>query len=123
MVRVLFEISLPSPSLDTVAEALREGALGPGITARLGLDAVGTGCSGPARGGNAGWTPCWIAIEGQEENPGPVAAALSRVKALVVEACRSAGLELFAIPANAQIRDEFYRLRDILDVPGRLERR
>lgn len=122
MIRVIFEVSLPSRRVGPVRMELAAHPV-PGTFARLELNARGPGCEGPARGGRADWTPCWISVESEDESPGPMAEALSRVKDLVVEACREGGLELFSIPANAQIGDDYRRFRDLTDLAEHLERR
>jgi hypothetical protein len=120
MVRVLFEISIPEASLEGIRAALAPGALPEGITGRLEVVARSGGCESPARGGNARWTPCWISLEAAEGRRQALAGALGPLKEALAGAARPAGLELFAVPATAQIGDGFHRFRDLLDLAERL---
>ena len=120
MVRVLFEISLPAMSLRKVQDALRPENLGAAVAGRVELSPAAAGCESPARGGEASWTPCWISVEAQDSMGTELTDALRRVKRAVVEACHDGGLEVRAIPANAQIGDEYHRFRDLLDVARHL---
>jgi hypothetical protein len=116
MVRVLFEISLPRTALASVRSALAPDALPRGIVARLETDARFAGCQGPARGGEADWIPCWISIGGEQGIAASLEEPLRRLRAAVVAAARRGSMEIYAIPATAQIGDEFRRYRDVLDV-------
>lgn len=115
MVRILFETSVPASTLKGLTEALGAAAARGGLAARVETVARGA-CAGPATGGDADWTPCWVSLEAESPDPARVAAALRDVKALVAAACRSGGLEVFAVPSNAQVGDEFRRFKDLLDV-------
>lgn len=120
MVRVLFEISLPASTLAKVAAALEPGAVPEGVVGRLQVVDRSGGCESPARGGAASWTPCWISLEAQAGREGELATCLRPLKAALADAARTGGLELFAVPATAQIGDEFHRFRDLLDLERRL---
>jgi hypothetical protein len=120
MVRILFEISLPASTLGSVAMALGPGAVPEGVVGRLQVVDRSGGCESPAQGGAASWTPCWISLEAPEERRTALASCLSPLKAALVAAARTGGLELFAVPATAQIGEEFHRFRDLLDVARRL---
>lgn len=122
MIRVIFETSLPFRWVGRVRADLAAYPV-PGTSARLERDVRAPGCEGPAQGGSADWTPCWVSVESEDDSPAPMAEALARVKSLVVEACREGGSEVFAIPANARIGDDYYRFRDLSDVVKHLERR
>jgi len=116
MVRVLFEISLPHDTVDSVRSTLAPETLAAGIVGRLEMDERGGGCQSPARGGEAAWTPCWISVEGQHVDASSLAGPLHRLREAVVAAARRGGLQLYAIPATAQIGEEFRRYPDLLDV-------
>ena len=120
MVRVILEISLPAETVPAVAEVLAAGRLGPGSRARLERSQGGSGCSGPAVGGEARWTPCWISVEWDRAGREQVAQAMERLKRLLALACSRGGMELFAVPASAQVGEGFYRVRDLLDVAGQV---
>lgn len=117
MVRILVETSLPAHTVGRVEAGLASLA---GVSARLERAEGGPGCQSPAAGGDAGWTPCWLSLEGEGVDREALRAAAQRLKALVVEACREGCLEVYALPASAQIGDGYYRLRDVADAPDRL---
>jgi hypothetical protein len=116
MVRVLFEISLPFAALAPVRSCLEQSALPAGIVGRLEVQDGAVGCQTPARGGEAAWTPCWISIEGERRTAASLREPLRRLRAAVVKAARHGSLEVYAIPATAQIGEEFRRYRDLLDI-------
>ncbi|MEW6490742.1 MAG: hypothetical protein AB1578_22870 [Thermodesulfobacteriota bacterium] len=120
MVRILFEISLPASTLESVAAALGPGAVPEGVVGRLQVVDRSGGCESPAQGGAASWTPCWISLEAPEGREAALASCLPPLKMALVTAARTAGLELFAVPATAQIGEEFHRFRDLLDATRRL---
>ena len=74
------------------------------------------GCETPAQGGEAAWTPCWISVEAGPKDRAALVQTLRDLKGHVVAAARLGKLELFAIPASAQIGDSFRRYRDVLDI-------
>lgn len=117
MVRILVETSLPAHTVARVRAGLR--ALGPGVTADAEVLGAGAGCERPACGGDAAWTPCTLSLELPDCGRDAVRAAAQALKTLVADACREGGLEVFALPASAQIDDGFYRLRDVLDAADR----
>ena len=114
MVRVLFETSVPARTLEGLRREIEAAAAKGGVSARVETVARGA-CAGPASGGEAQWTPCWVSLEGEAPAEAPFAEALRDVKAAVAGACRTGGLEVFALPANAQVGEEFHRFRDLLD--------
>lgn len=118
MVRILVETSLPAHTIDRVRAGL--AALGPGVTAGVEPLGPGTGCERPACGGEAAWTPCWLSLDFAQGGRETVHAAAQALKSLVADACREGGMEVYALPANAQIDDGFYRLRDVLDAAARV---
>lgn len=120
MVRVLFEISLPEATLARIRSTLEPGALPEGVSGRLEIVGRSGGCESPARGGEAHWTPCWISLEADQTRQGDLAGALGPLKEALVRAAVTGGLDLFAVPATAQIGDGFHRFRDLLDVAERL---
>ncbi|MDW7711522.1 MAG: hypothetical protein SCH98_13720 [Deferrisomatales bacterium] len=120
MVRVLLEISLPQGALEGVRRALAPSALPEGLTGRLEpLGGLG-GCESLARGGANDWTPCWVCLEAGPGGEQALAGVLARLREALTEAARAGGLELLAIPATAQLGEEFCRFRDLLDVARRL---
>jgi len=60
-----------------------------------------------------------VSIETVSDDVTPLEAPLRRLKGELVAAVRPGGLELFCIPAFAQVGDEYRRLRDVLDVIGK----
>lgn len=120
MVRILFEISLPAATLGAVAAALGPGAVPEGVAGRLQAVERSKGCESPAQGGAASWTPCWISLEAPAGREAALASCLAPLKAVLAAAARTGGMELFAIPATAQIGEEFLRFRDLLDAAPRL---
>ncbi|MBE0618538.1 MAG: hypothetical protein IH608_11525 [Proteobacteria bacterium] len=120
MVRVLFEISLPESTLPRIRAALTGSALPAGIAGRLDPAGGSGGCQSPALGGAAGWTPCRISLEAQDTRQEALGEALAPLKEVLVAAAREGRMELFAVPATAQIGDGYYRFRDLLDVRQRL---
>ena len=116
MFRVLFEISLPLSALATVRACLTPTALPPGVSGRLEIQDGGAGCQSAARGGKAGWTPCWISVQGEQGTRDSLEESIRRLREAVVLAAREGGLELRAVPTTAQIGEEFRRYRDLLDV-------
>ncbi len=117
MIRVLIEVSLPASTIGDLRAAA--ASLAPFRTT-LDPFAGSFGCESPARGGRAEWTPCWISAEADDRSLPEVAGALRKLKDLIYEAAKEGGLELLQIPANVQIDDGFYRVRDLLDVLPRL---
>ena len=118
MLRILVETSLPSSTIDRVRAGL--AALGPAVAGRVEVLEPGSGCQRPACGGEVGWTPCWLSLELSDRRHDAVGKAVRSLKALVADACREGGMELYVLPANAQIDDGFYRLRDVLDAAERI---
>jgi len=116
MVRVLFEISLPFAALAPVRSCLAPSALPAGIVGRLEVQDGAAGCQSPAWGGDAAWTPCWISVEAEQETAASLRQPLHQLRAAVVEAARHGSLEVYAVPATAQIGEEFRRYRDLLDI-------
>jgi len=116
MIRVLFETSLPLATLADVRARLRPEVLPAGVVGRMEMQDGSAGCQSLARGGDAGWTPCWISLEGEDIGAADLEGPLRRVREAVVSAARTGGLELYAIPATAQVGDAFRRYRDLLDV-------
>lgn len=116
MVRVLFEISLPAKTLEAIEHFLAPDNLPSGIRGRLERVERTVGCETPAQGGDAGWTPCWISVEAAPGDRARLLETLRELKARVVEAAKVGGLEVFAVPASAQIEEAFRRYRDILDI-------
>ncbi|GAB6063137.1 hypothetical protein [Deferrisoma palaeochoriense] len=122
MVRVLFEISLPEAALEEIAGLLEPGRLAPGAGGGVQFSGRGRGCEGPAVGGDARWTPCWITLEWPETPPAAEARrALEVLKRALAAACEPFGLELRAIPATAQVGDAYLRFKDLPDVADELE--
>ena len=115
MVRLLFETSLPARTLRGVAALLEAERLPPGVRGRFGMGEQLAGCESPARGGDQDWTPCWVSLEAETTEEG-FFHAIRAVRQAVVEAAREGGIELFAIPASAQIGEGYHRMRDLLDV-------
>ncbi|GAB4258742.1 MAG: hypothetical protein Kow0092_06540 [Deferrisomatales bacterium] len=121
MTRVLFEISLPAHTIDRVRVSLSPEVLPPGVEGGLEEVERSGGCESSARGGAVAWTPCWISLSCQG-TPGPAfAASVRHLREVLVEAAAEGGLQLFAVPATAQVGETFLRFRDLLDVLDRLE--
>ncbi len=112
------EISLPSGSIPRLRRHLSSAALPEGVRGRLETATRSGGCESPALGGEASWTPCWLSVETDSDDVAPLEAPLRRLKEELVAAVRPGGLELFCIPAFAQVGDEYRRLRDVLEVVG-----
>jgi hypothetical protein len=119
MIRILMEISLPSGSIPRVRAQLSAAALPEGVRGRLEAATRTGGCESPAVGGEASWRPCWVSIETNSDDVTALEAPLRRLKEELVAAVRPGGLELFCIPAFAQVGDEYRRLRDVLDAIGK----
>lgn len=119
MIRILVEISLPSGAIPSLRRHLSPAALPEGVRGRLEAATRSSGCESPAVGGEASWTPCWVSIETNSDDVTPLEAPLRQLKEELVAAVRPGGLELFCIPAFAQVGDEYRRLRDVLDVLGK----
>jgi hypothetical protein len=120
MVRILFEISLPAHSLGQVREALSPDVLPTGVSGRIeALDTM-AGCESLAAGGDAGWTPCWISLEASRPGTPGLDGAVRHLKEVIVASAREGKVELFSIPATAQIGEAFLRFRDLLEIVDRL---
>ncbi len=117
MIRILVEVSLPARTLEGLAAAA--ASLFP---LRTTVERVPAEFErgGHPEGGPAGWVSCWISAEADDRPAGELAGPLRGLKELICQAAREGGLELLKIPANVQIDDGYYRLRDLLDVVSRL---
>jgi hypothetical protein len=120
MVRIIVETSLPAHTVERVRVGL--AACAAGVKAGVEVLGPGSGCERPGCGGDAAWTPCWLSLEFAAAEPrrDAVRTAAQALKSLVADACREGGVEVYALPANAQIDDGFYRLRDVLDAAERV---